>query len=201
MKKDKLETVAALPDLRALHERHYALIPVQCQYFFGIACVSLGRHHEPPTTCFSIQNRGVSLPRELLWEAPSSRLVTSQHNNDDATRDAAYIVAIAAVEDQLGLVAIDRMETRTGADYLVAPPGPLPDDHEDTIRLEIAGQDRGKEGALRSRLKRKVEQLREGDACRPGMAAVVGFESAMVLMADMETNVAPGVVVEVEGDE
>lgn len=186
--RERIKTVAALPDLRSLHERHFALMPDQCLHWYGAACVSLHRHHQPPTTSFALQHHDDHCKRELVWESPSVRLSASQNNRDDATRDAAYLVAIAAAEDHLGLVAVDRMETRTGADYLLVARGTSPDDHEDSIRLEVAGQDRGGEGALRSRLKLKVNQLRKADACRPGLAAVVGFQRAVVLFADLDVD-------------
>ena len=58
------------------------------------------------------------------------------------------------------------------------------------LRLEVSGMaaGAGEEGssALRQRLQQKVAQLGRGDLDRPGVAAVVGFELACVLVSGVE---------------
>lgn len=50
----------------------------------------------------------------------------------------------------------------------------------DFFKLEVSGVARGE--ALAARLAEKVEQVQGGDLNRPGVAVVVGFEAATVLM-------------------
>lgn len=176
----------ALPDLRELHARHPGLTAAQCATFFEALCVTMDRHHDPPSTTFAIDGGEGVCERGLAWRAPSDRERRSQNNRDDATRDAACLVALGAIESTRGMVTYGRMDTRTGADYLVAEPGLDPDDLEDKVRLEVAGQDAGRDGELRSRLKRKVRQVQLGHSCLPGMAAVVGFHRALALVVDVE---------------
>ena len=59
----------------------------------------------------------------VAWEPPDENCLRAWANHDDATRDGAYACAIAAAELSLGLYAISRAETLTGAEYYVAPLG------------------------------------------------------------------------------
>lgn len=54
---------------------------------------------------------------------------------------------------------------------------------EDFVRLEVSGVAAG-ERTLPHRLRKKVQQLYDGDLLRPGVAAVVGFEAARILLED-----------------
>ncbi|MEM9455672.1 MAG: hypothetical protein AAGF11_15930 [Myxococcota bacterium] len=51
----------------------------------------------------------------------------------------------------------------------------------DFFKLEVSGVARGHE-RLRSRLGEKLRQLSKGDLARPGIAVVVGFEAAQILI-------------------
>lgn len=105
------------------------------------------------------------------------------HNNrDDATRDAAYLCVIAAAELLEGWVAVGRAETATGADYYLGPPGHTGEDLEDCWRLEVSGINYGTERDVRSRLRVKVKQAREGASNLPAMAGVIGFSIKLIAM-------------------
>lgn len=64
----------------------------------------------------------------MPWDAPSSAVLRAHANEIDATEQGAYAVSFAAVEALVGLVAMRRAETLTGADYYVAPSGAEVDD-------------------------------------------------------------------------
>ena len=88
------------------------------------------------------------------------------------------------MEARLNLLAIGRAGEGDGADWYVAPPGRgldsdgRPDlDDPEVVALEVSGQDTGSVGA---RLTQKIAQVGAGNAPTPGMAAVVGFERAVV---------------------
>jgi hypothetical protein len=175
----------ALPELRTIrHPRHPGISFGVCEAFSEAADVCLSRHHNPPRTVFSIECCGNKSTCALFWKQPDNTAVRAWNNRDDATRDAAYIVAIAVAEKELGLVALSRAETRTGADYYVGRPGAK--DLEDAVRLEVSGVDHGRIGDIRGRLRQKEEQALQGDSCLPAYASVVGFRTAMVLMKFVE---------------
>jgi hypothetical protein len=117
----------------------------------------------------------------LHWSQPTDTERRAWANRDDATRDGAYCVVLAAAEVHLGLVAIGRAEASTGADYYLGRPGDgvnVADgelDFEGAIRIEISGLDRGTETQLLQRVAQKVGQARRGKSNLPAMAGVAGF--------------------------
>lgn len=118
----------------------------------------------------------------------------SNRNAKDATCEGAYAVALMCLERKLELVAVGRAEEGSGADWYVAPPGlgldemgePNPDDPA-TLWLEVGGHDH--RPSLPYELKLKVRQLQAGASAVPGIAAVIGFKMARVLI---QTDVLPG---------
>lgn len=94
-------------------------------------------------------------------------------------------MALAAVEVSDGLVAYARAETRTGADYYLGEAGADLDDLENSHRLEVSGISLADEAKIQARLRRKVAQAKAGSSNLPAIAAVVGFSTKTVLMADV----------------
>jgi hypothetical protein len=95
---------------------------------------------------------------------------------------------LAAVELSDELFAVRRAETKTGADYYVAPAGASPEDLEDCIRLEVSGTDRGNLSDVAQRLKKKLEQAARGACNLPAMAGVVGFRARVILLSPLEES-------------
>lgn len=161
----------SFPDLDNLHLRHPGLTQNVCACYAEAASVCLSRHHISPVN-FDIFHSALQITREVGWNKPSPRAKLAWNNADDATRDGAYAMCLAAVETALGLVALYRAETRTGADYYV---GTLGGDMENSYRIEISGLDHGDFSQLKSRLKDKVSETIRGNSSLPAIAAVVGF--------------------------
>jgi len=183
--KDKMGN--ELPELRSIRfPRHPGVSVAVCEYFSEAAEVCLVRHHNPPKTVFSIDCCGAKAERELLWKAPDETAQRAHNNRDDATRDAAYIVSLSIMDKELGMVAISRTDTRTGADYYIGMPGSL--DLEEAYRLEISGVDQGDGSAIKKRLREKEVQARRGDSSLPAYACVVGFREASALMSLVEDD-------------
>lgn len=89
------------------------------------------------------------------------------------------MVSLAAIESELGLVALSRAETRTGADYYVGQPG-------SGDLVEVSGVDAGDKAHVRTRLREKLRQAAEGDSSLPAFASVVGFREAVILVEAVE---------------
>lgn len=171
-----------LPDLRSIRApRHPGVSAAVCEAFSEAAEVCLARHHEPPSTSLQVACAGKESIRCLKWSAPEETAKLSWKNRDDATRDGAYVVSLAVVEREMGMVALSRADTRTGADYYVGSPG-LPD-LEEAFRLEVSGVDEGDRAEVRRRLKNKEDQAARGDSFLPAYASVVGFREAAVLVS------------------
>jgi hypothetical protein len=174
-----------LPELRSIkHPRHPGISSGVCEAYSEAAEVCLARHHNPSHTDFSIECCGDIKKRGLTWMQPDGTAQRAWNNRDDATRDGAYIVSLAVVEKELGLFALSRAETRTGADYYVGMPGAA--DLEEAFRLEVSGVDHGDATVIRRRHREKEVQVLQGDSCLPAYASVVGFQKAIVLISLVE---------------
>jgi hypothetical protein len=167
--------------IQALHERHTGLTPAVAAYYLEAASVCLNRHHSPPKT-FSIDSEAGSLTGSVTWAPQPKAVIVAWANNDDATRDGAYAVSLAAVEAHDGLIAIRRAENKTGADYFLVAQDAPEDDFENSYRLEVSGIDRGLSPEIRQRVAQKKQQTRRGQSNLPALVAVVGFRAAVIAL-------------------
>ena len=170
-----------------LHERHIGVSERVAQNYFEAACVCLDRHHASPIQ-FLITDNDKHDNTQAEWIATDARTRSAWANKDDATRDGAYAVSLAAVEITRGLVAVSRAETRTGADYYLGEPGTTPDDLEASYRLEVSGTDAGNETVITARLRQKLDQASKGTSNLPAIASVVGFGALQIVSADLTTE-------------
>lgn len=168
----------------ALHERHIGVTEDVAKYYSQAARVCLDRHHSSPIE-FALTDNQKQDRAQAQWIEPDDRIKNAWANKDDATRDGAYCMSLAAVELLRGFVAVRRAETRTGADYYLAEPGTTSDDLEATYRLEVSGTDEGNETALFARLRQKLDQARKGNSNLPAIASVVGFRVLRIVNADL----------------
>jgi len=165
--------------------RHPGLTDEVWDYHHQAACVCLDRHHAPPQP-FDVR---MDDARELLsvtWVPADAAARRAWANSTDATECGAYAVTIACAERVAGLFVVSRADVASGADWYVAPYGCGVDGNGDpdldalgVRRFEVSGVDVGPVGA---RLTEKKRQLLEGHSDLPGIAAVVGFERAVVAM-------------------
>lgn len=162
-----------------LAQRH-PIDPHQLQGYANAAKVRLEAHHTCPVR-FELISNGVSVLYEVDWTPVDESLRRSYLNAEDAKRDGAYVMAMAAVEDLDGMVGVARAETGTGADYYVAPVASEPDDLENAVRLEVSGTD-GSRAEVRRRLREKIAQTQRGCSEVPAIAAVVGFRTRLILL-------------------
>ena len=168
----------------SLHERHPGLTAALALSLAEAAWVCFSRFHSPPV---SIKVTFGSVERSHLvdFPVPDMRTQSAHANTTDATEAGAYAVSLATVDQVKGYVAVRRAETRTGADWYVAPPGTLADDLEKLIRLEVGGRN-GSRGEVLRYLRQKIDQTKDGESNLPAMAIVVGFMILEVLVADVE---------------
>lgn len=175
------ETPLGVIPLHDLAARHYGLIETIAGGYVDAARVCLDRHHSPPARV-TIVKESHQKTAIVKWEPADERTRGALANRDDATRDGAYGCVIASVELSEALYAVKRAETKTGADYYVAPAGKRIEDLEDCWRLEVSGIDKGNHAAIARRLREKVQQTREGTSNLPAVAGVIGFEVLSILI-------------------
>jgi hypothetical protein len=170
--------------LDGLHERHPGLTQALGQTYAEAASVCLSRHHQPPVTV-SLKHAGNDERRVVIFAVPDARVRNAHANETDATEAGAYAVSLAAVEAVVGLVAVRRAETLTGADWYIAREGTEIEDLESCIRLEVSGINAGASSDVRRRLGEKVAQAARGKSNLPAMAAVVGFKVLEVVISPL----------------
>src|SRR5262245_39106626 len=93
--------------LENMAARHTGLTHYKAGYYLEAARVCLDRHHTPPTD-FEYQNDQEGGLTTVQWEITDKRTRDAYNNESDATRDGAYIFALAALEMLSGLVAVRR---------------------------------------------------------------------------------------------
>jgi hypothetical protein len=141
----------------------------------------------PPKACTLVVTNRDDVPVAFVWPAADEDTRATHGNRLNATEHGAYAVACATVAAIDGWRVIGRPHQGSGADLLMLREGDSP---ENFVRLEVSGVAAG-EGApglaaLRRRLAEKLGQLGKGDLDRPGVAAVVGFELASVLVSEVQ---------------
>ena len=162
-----------------LEKRHVGLTKAIAEYFLEAGTVCLDRHHEPPQV-FLIRNGSQQIEATVKWNPSNDQTKAAWANEIDATECGAYGFAIAALELSENLYAIHRAETKTGADYYIAPKGHSYDDLENALRLEVSGTASDDLAVLDSRLNIKVKQASSGQSNLPAIAAVVGFQLKLI---------------------
>lgn len=170
--------------LTDMAERHSGLTKPIADGYAEAARVCLDRHHTSPQT-FAIKNADRSMDALAEWEPADARIQSAWANEIDATEAGAYAFALAAVELSERLYAVRRAETRTGADYYVAPYGKTLEDLEDCLRLEVSGTNTGNEAVVERRLREKVQQAIKGDSNLPALATVVGFQASLIIIENV----------------
>ncbi len=173
--------------LHRLDERHVGLTRALAECYLEAARVSLDRNHSSPQE-FELRSERSEWKAAVKWVPPDDRCKKAWANKDDATRDGAYACAIAATELCLGLFAVKRAETLSGADYYIAPANETIEDLEECFRLEVSGTHLDFYEVKR-RLKNKVKQTKEGESNLPAIATVVGFRVKMIYMQKVEETI------------
>jgi hypothetical protein len=133
----------------------------------------------------ALKHGGIDELRILNFAVADTRVQNAHANETDATEIGAYGVSLAAVETVVGLVAVRRAETLTGADWYVAPEGADSEDLERYFRLEVSGINAGTSTDVQRRLHEKVAQAARGQSNLPAIASVVGFKVLEVAISPL----------------
>jgi len=175
-------------DLDTLSERHYGITTEIGASYAQAASVCLSRRHVPSAIMMISTDDQSPDPHRIDWTVPTERVQASWANHDDATRDGAYGIVLAAADSHLGLVTLGRAIVGSGADYLIGPGGTNINsldgliDYETAIRLEVSGIDRCRgESALERRVRQKVRQALAGNSIQPAIAGVVAFDMLRIV--------------------
>jgi hypothetical protein len=175
-------------DLDSLSDLHPGLTREVGAAYEQATAVCLSRHHHPPAILSVSHDSGGPVQYRVIWPVPDARIRAAWANDDDATRDGAYGVVLAAAEAHLGLVAFARTPVGSGSDYFLVPSdnsarsGEHELDADTLLRLEVSGIDRSRGDAhLRRRVREKIMQARAGQSDHPAIVGVVAFNMLRIV--------------------
>ena len=139
-----------------------------------------------PPAMFDVRGLTRTVKASVEWQPTDARTKSAWANATDTTEAGACAFVLAAVELLEGLITVRRAETKTGADYYVAPPGTDAEDLESCIRLEVAGRDDASAATVTRTLNDKLSQTARGNSNLPAIAGVVGFRALLIRLARLE---------------
>lgn len=174
--------MARIGPLADLHLRHPGVTSAISRAYAEAVAVSLARHYRPPSELATWINESINRV-QLDWALPDDRTRQAWANDIDTTEAAAYGVALGIVEMELGLVAVARARSLSGADYYIAQHDVI-DGLESAYKLEVSGVDHGGTREIRSRLREKLRQVTAYGAPARAYACVVGFKALTVLVRE-----------------
>lgn len=110
----------------------------------------------------------------LLHRLPVDERAKWSHNNEEkATENGAYGVALLALRDLTGLTVLLQSRRGSGFDFWLGPDSGFL--FQAGARLEVSGIRRGDEASIRRRLRSKLRQTERSRNWAPAYVAVVEF--------------------------
>ncbi|NOU33845.1 MAG: hypothetical protein HOO96_38620 [Polyangiaceae bacterium] len=184
-KKKATKATRAVLNLARPHRSHntsQALFTSFCE----AAAVVLSWFHvvPPPATITRIRSEGKQFAVDLAWKEPTLQVRLAHGNDTDAIEYGAYAVAGLCLHHVHRWKLLGRTQTASGADFFIIPEGAPA---EEFVRIEVSGIAKNSGVTeLERRLRTKIKQLAHGDLARPGVAVVVGFKTAHVLISEIQ---------------
>ena len=143
--------------------------------------VCLDRHHNSPVEVTIDAPKLTTVSRcAVAWTKPTPQRMNTYANRIDAVESGAYAVSLAVLCDFCNAVTVKRAEQLTGSDFLIVPRNA--EDFEDAHRLEVSGTESADRYEVKRRVAAKHTQLEEGASGLPGIASVISFRFAHVVM-------------------
>lgn len=131
------------------------------------------RGHQPCVLLGVSGDFDISCP--LLW-SPTTHQMRSCHNDEQvATENGAYGIAILLLLKQTGFKVLEKSAKGGGFDYWLGKGSSLP--FQGKARLEVSGIRAGDDKELARRVGIKIEQTKKSDGKFPAFVVVVEFGS------------------------
>ena len=112
---------------------------------------------------------------KIVWSAVTSQMKRTWADDEVATENGAYGIAILILEQLTDLTVVKRSKKGTGFDYWLG----FRDDEEPLFQnkgsLEVSGIRNGSMSDIRSRTKQKIEQTNLSDDSLPTYISVVEY--------------------------
>ncbi|MDH3458404.1 MAG: hypothetical protein OER90_16295 [Gemmatimonadota bacterium] len=118
----------------------------------------------------------------MIWQLVTEQARRSWADEQFATEQGAYGVAILLVRDMRGHSVVERSRKGNGFDYWMGPAdGTL---FSAKSRLEVSGIRRGDPGQIGRRVREKTQQIAVSSGRLPGIVVVVEFGKPIARLVD-----------------
>lgn len=166
-------------DLDSLKVGLVGLSPVVGAFYAEAASVCLQQQDHQPGV--EMQVDGDCKHRiGVTWSDPGDSNQQRRAWNDEAvaTENGAYGIAALLIDRLTEYTIVERSRKGTGFDFWLGKKGASTLLLQDTARMEVSGVRQASSGTVRSRIRRKLDQMTPTDSTAlPGVAVVVEFGS------------------------
>lgn len=142
-------------------------------------CLDDCGHHTPVRL---IVDGDESRPYDLKWLPADDQARRTWADEEFATEQGAYAIAILVVRDIRGHTVLERSQKGTGFDYWMGEAGSMP--FTAKTRLEVSGIRRGGSRTISARVNQKIRQISVSSGQLPGIVVVVEFGTPLARMVD-----------------
>ena len=120
---------------------------------------------------------------KLYWQEVTDQMLRCWNDSEYTTEQAAYGIAILAIQELTDYTVIERSRRGTGFDYWLgekSQKNELP--FQNAVRLEVSGIRKDDGSRVKARVKLKVEQVGSTDDTLPAYIVVVEFSNPLALI-------------------
>ena len=135
-----------------------------------------------PTPVQLIVDGDESRSYDLKWSPADDRSRRTWADEEFATEQGAYAIAILVVRDIRGHTVLARSRKGTGFDYWMGKAGSMP--FTAKVRLEVSGIRRGISSTISARVNQKIRQISVSSGQLPGIVVVVESGTPLARMVD-----------------
>jgi hypothetical protein len=175
-----------------LHLRHHCIDQDDAGHLLTVASVFMAQYSESPRDWALHIEPSTSERYQIGWPAPTVAARRLCANMQESVEDAAYCLALAAVDTQFGLVALRRAHTGTAFDWVLIPIGADPGEdmdldweRDDITLLEVSGIDQDTNYKVRARMDEKEERARKKSLPYTQFGCIVGFRNARLVFRQL----------------
>ena len=153
------------------------ITPAFGEFMAEAASVCLEERGHGPSVSLGVEGDFVQIFALHRYEV-DARMRAAHGDEQVATENGAYGIAILAVRDLTGLTVVRRSRKGTGFDFWLAEGGNFL--FKDAARLEVSGIRRGPRSLVDARIRTKREQTRKSDGVLPVLVAVIDFGAPLL---------------------
>ncbi len=160
-------------DLTELQRGQPGLTKEAGAFLAQAGAVGLESHGHRSGGLFMVTGALGEFTEELRWQPATAQTRRTWNDRQAATEYGAVGIAILLLRQRTEHAVLQRARKGTGCDYWLGPPARHPFQHK--ARLEVSGLLTGSAGAVRTRVRQKLEQTKLSARTLPAYVVVVAF--------------------------